>query len=155
MFNLKIFRQKLHPSVSICAARDTQVLILPGTCAHPQQGASKIVLITLSGGFEGVLLLWGVCIFKLISFQRLLFFPSCFDQSPVCCCKMIFHSLLKSIMYGYFKISTAYLQILTPIAVVSLQHVVASRRLQNASLCGCSRSFHPQRVSSQGETCPK
>lgn len=65
---------------------------------------------------------------------------------------MIFHSLLQSIMYAYFKISMAHPQISALVAVVSLQHAVSSQRLQNASLSGFSRSFHPQIVSFQRET---
>lgn len=99
--------------------------------------------------------LWG-CSTSLgnMYFQRLIFSPSCFDQLPVRCCKMIFHSLLQSIMYGYFKISTAYPKISALLAIVSLQCIVASQKLQNATRCGCSRLFHPQRVSSQGESRP-
>lgn len=84
------------------------------------------MLIVLSGDFEGVFLLWGLCAFKHNTFQRLNSFPSCFDQSPVCCYKTIFHSALQPIMHGYFKTSTVHPQISALLAVVSLQCVVTS-----------------------------
>lgn len=42
-------------------------------------------------------------------FKDLSSFPFCFDQSPVCYYKMIFHPLLQSIMYGFCKINIAHL----------------------------------------------
>lgn len=56
---------------------------------------------------------------------------------------MIFHSLLQSIIYGFFKISAAHPQISALSAAVGLRHAVSSQKLQKASPSACFQSFHP------------